>query len=132
MYIQTEYIWYTTPKCMYWFRAFWDDFPKNIPLETWTHPPTSIVIADFWKCYSLHSPLCSAVSSRLDRSRRFLLHRWQMSSSHHQYDLSGKIQPRYNYCAKTIYSHISTIVCSRELAIGACAAASQLRITISH
>ena len=30
---------------------FWDEFPKQnkIPSKTWTHPPTSIVISDFWR-----------------------------------------------------------------------------------
>ena len=32
-------------------------FPKKILSETWTHPPASIVISDFWKKNSLHSPL---------------------------------------------------------------------------
>ena len=34
---------------------FWDDFPKQIknPSETGTHPPTSIVILDFWEKNSL-------------------------------------------------------------------------------
>ena len=32
-------------------------FPKKIQSETWTHPPTSIVISDFWGENSLQSPL---------------------------------------------------------------------------
>ena len=48
MCIQTEYIWYTTPKYLYWFRAILGWFSnKKIPSETWTHPPTSIVLSDF-------------------------------------------------------------------------------------
>ena len=31
-------------------------FHKKIPSENWTHPPTSIVISDFGKKNSLHSP----------------------------------------------------------------------------
>ena len=52
MYIKTEYIWYTTPTYLYstGLELFWDDFPKTIPSETWTHPPTSIVISDFFIC----------------------------------------------------------------------------------
>ena len=50
MYIQTEYTWYTTPKYQYWLRAILRRFStKKIPSETWTHPPTSIVISDFWR-----------------------------------------------------------------------------------
>ena len=36
---------------------FWDDLKKNIPSETWTHPPTSTVILDFWNFFFLQSPL---------------------------------------------------------------------------
>ena len=52
MYVQTEYTWYTTPKYQYWFRAIlgWFSKKKKIPSETWTHPPTSIVISDFFLC----------------------------------------------------------------------------------
>ena len=36
---------------------FWDDFPhKNIPSETWIHPPTSIVISDFWIFFLCNTP----------------------------------------------------------------------------
>ena len=36
---------------------FWDDFQQQQnPSETWTHPPTSIVISDFLNCFSLQSP----------------------------------------------------------------------------
>ena len=43
---------------------------KN-PSETWTHPPTSIVISDFWNFFSLHSPLANYMSQfLLDRLGR--------------------------------------------------------------
>ena len=47
----TEYTWYSTPKYQYWFRAILGWFSKKqkqIPSETWTHPPTSILNSDFW------------------------------------------------------------------------------------
>ena len=28
---------------------FWDDFQKKNPSDTWTHPPTYIVISDLWR-----------------------------------------------------------------------------------
>ena len=34
---------------------FWDDLKKK-PSETWTHPPTSIVISDFLKKNSSKAP----------------------------------------------------------------------------
>ena len=65
MYIQIEYIWYTTPKYQYWFRAILRWFSnKKIPSETWTHPPTSIIISDLWNFFDLHSPLMSQVCFR--------------------------------------------------------------------
>ena len=46
---------------------FWDDFPK-ISSETWSHPPTSIVISDFWGKNSLQSPLVGFLSLRYEYS----------------------------------------------------------------
>ena len=57
IYIQTEYMvqLYTTPKHQYWFRAILGRFcTHKIPCETWTHPPTSIVISDFFLCKPLN------------------------------------------------------------------------------
>ena len=36
---------------------FGTTFQKNIPGETWTHPPTSIVISDFWNLLFFTNPL---------------------------------------------------------------------------
>ena len=59
MFIQAEYTWYTTPKYHYWFRAILGRFSnktKQIPRETWTHPPISIVISDFWNFFLCKAP----------------------------------------------------------------------------
>ena len=58
MYVQTEYTWYTNvlQNISTGLGLFWDDFKKKILNKTWTHPPTSIVISDFWKKNSLQSP----------------------------------------------------------------------------
>ena len=43
MYVQTHGIYYSKISVL-----FWGDFPqKKIQSETWTHPPTSIVISNF-------------------------------------------------------------------------------------
>ena len=34
---------------------FWDDL-KKIPSETWTHPPTSIVISVYWNFFLCKPP----------------------------------------------------------------------------
>ena len=44
---------------------FWDDFhqkKKNIPSETWSHPPTSKVFLDFFYFFLFTWPLSSPVS----------------------------------------------------------------------
>ena len=51
---------------------FWDDFPKRkILIETWTHPPTSIVNSDFWR----QKIICKAVLflSSTPRSRTWCM-----------------------------------------------------------
>ena len=66
VYIQTEYTWYTTPKYQYWFRAILGRFSKQKNTsETWTHPPTSTVISDFWNFFSLQSPLAQLLCPHL-------------------------------------------------------------------
>ena len=67
MYIQTEYIIYygvLLQNISTGLELFWDDFPIQIPSETWTHPPTSTVISDFWKKNYLHSPLVICADTR--------------------------------------------------------------------
>ena len=44
----------------YWL--FWDYLKKN-PSETWTHPPTSIVISDFFEFFLCKSPLLATASA---------------------------------------------------------------------
>ena len=48
--------------------------------------------------------LCSAVSSPLDRSKRFTLHPWQTCSSWHQLDFSAMLQ----LTAQRLFTHIPT------------------------
>ena len=48
MHIYTEYMGILLQNICTGLELFWDDFPKTIPSETWTHPPTSIVFSDFF------------------------------------------------------------------------------------
>ena len=50
-----KYTWNTTQNISPCIGLFWKDFPICFPSETWTHPPTSIVISDFWNIFTLQN-----------------------------------------------------------------------------
>ena len=51
-----EYTWCTTPKYLL-VRAILGRYSKKkIQSETWTHPPTSIVVLDFWNFFLCKAP----------------------------------------------------------------------------
>ena len=63
MYIQTECIWYTTPKYLYWFRGSLGWFSKKNPrdLDPPNHFHSNLGFLDF---FSFHSPLAGNVNKK--------------------------------------------------------------------
>ena len=56
VYIQI-YTWYVPQSISTDIGLFWDDFQNKMPSETLPHPPTLIVISDFWNLFYFAKPL---------------------------------------------------------------------------